>query len=74
MSAGLMKTRRKCFSAASWPSCVPGSVMATKFAPARATLPPLRPSVVCQKWRSNAWISMVPPDFEATMNSVLCRR
>ena len=30
----------------------------------------VRASVFCQKWRSNAWISMVPPDFEATTNSV----
>ena len=44
--------------------------MATKFAPARAMSPPLRASVFCQKCRSNAWISMVPPDFEATTNSV----
>ena len=27
-------------------------------------------SVRCQKCRSNAWISIVPPDFDATMNSV----
>ena len=44
--------------------------MATKFAPAFAMSLPVRPASSARSSRSNAWISMVPPDFEATTNSV----
>jgi hypothetical protein len=68
MSGGLMNVRQNPRSRESCSSPVPGSVMATNWAPPRF------PFVCCtrsQKWAKSDMTSMVPPDLLATRNKVL---
>src|SRR5688572_18338309 len=71
MSGSFRKSPRKSCSSAIWPSALPGSVIATKRLPASSS--PTASRTRAWKYSNCDRVSMVPPLFEETTNSVFDR-